>query len=237
MAVTGKGILGWRGKTGLSAYELALKNGFVGTEQDWLATLGTSSHFTEDKTLYTTKVQNEKTLDLPNAYTSNSFIDIYVEGNRLDSSMYSIDTSTRKINLTNALPVVGTKVEIVCLTMSTNTLEVSETIHEGSTNKIAAGTKAVYDFVKEEVPKIINDNTPSTNNSYSSNKVDSLLSAKLDTSNIQVITGSVPSIGAGATNITDLNYPAGFDKNNTLIIAHTCMHCQCKKYTNYISFC
>lgn len=226
MAVTGKGLLGWIGPSGLSAYEVALKNGFVGTEQDWLATLGTSSHFSEDKTLYTTKVQNEKTLDLPNAYTSNSFIDIYVEGNRLDSSMYSIDTSTRKINLTNALPVVGTKVEIVCLTMSTNTLEISETINEGATNKTSAGTKAVYDFVKAEVPKVIDNNTTSVNKTYSSTKIVDMISSvnididkKMNSDAIKVLTGSSGSIAAGETSIVDINYPTGFDKSNTVIIS------------------
>lgn len=34
-----KGEAGIDGKDGLSAYELALKNGFVGTEEEWIASL------------------------------------------------------------------------------------------------------------------------------------------------------------------------------------------------------
>lgn len=220
--------LGFKGERGYSAYEIAKLNGFVGTEQDWLATLGTSSHFSEDKTLYTTTTTNEKTLALPNAYTSNSFVDIYVEGNRLDSSMYSIDTVTRKINLTNALPVVGTKVEIVCLTMSTNALEISETIHEGATNETSAGTKAVYDYVEAKITglDLINDNSISTTKTYSSNKianmfssVNSNIAAKLNNDSVNVLTGSAGSVGAGETLIVDIAYPTGFNKANTVIIS------------------
>lgn len=229
-----KGTLGFKGARGYSAYEIAVQNGFFGTEQDWLATLGTSSHFSEDKLLYTTTKANENTLDLPSEYTSNSFIDIYVEGNRLDSSRYSINTSTRKITLTNTLPVVGTKVEIVCLTMSTNTLEISETVHAGATNKTSAGTKAVYDYVEKraseletELPgTIISDNTTSTNKTYSSVKIVDMISVvntdidtKLDRDAIKVLTGSSGSIGAGETAIVDINYPTGFNKSNTLVIS------------------
>ena len=221
-----KGSLGFKGERGYSAYEIAKQNGFLGTEQDWLATLGTSSHFSEDKLLYTTKTANETTLNLPSEYTSNSFVDIYVEGNRLDSSKYSINTSTKKINLTNPLPVVGTKVEIVCLTMSTNTLEISETIYEGATNETSAGTKAVYDFVKAEVPKIIDNNTTSVNKTYSSTKIVDMISEvntdidkKMNNDVIKVLTGTAGSIGAGETAIVDIAYPTGFNKSNTIVIS------------------
>ena len=225
-----KGSLGFKGERGYSAYEIAKQNGFLGTEQDWLATLGTSSHFSEDKLLYTTTKTNETTLDLPSEYTNNSFVDIYVEGNRLDSSKYSINTSTRKITLTNPLPVVGTKVEIVCLTMSTNTLEISESIYTGATNKTSAGTKAVYDFVKDEVAKIpeeiIDNDTTSVNKTYSSTKIVDMISVvntdmdkKLNNDAIKVLTGSSGSIGAGETSIVDINYPTGFNKSNTVVIS------------------
>lgn len=35
-----KGTVGFKGEKGDSAYDIAVKNGFEGTEQDWLATLG-----------------------------------------------------------------------------------------------------------------------------------------------------------------------------------------------------
>lgn len=37
-------IAGQRGKQGLSAYEIAVKNGFIGTEQEWLDSLKAESY-------------------------------------------------------------------------------------------------------------------------------------------------------------------------------------------------
>lgn len=37
--VTVKGVQGLSGGTGLSAYEVAVKNGFIGTETEWLNSL------------------------------------------------------------------------------------------------------------------------------------------------------------------------------------------------------
>ena len=224
MAVTGKGILGWRGPKGLSAYDIALQNGFVGTEKEWLSTLGTASHFTETKDVYVTKATNEEILSLPEDYLSSDFsmLNIYINGLRLTPDLYSINETARTITLTNPIVEVGTEIELVTLTVTTNDLPILETITADSTNDTATGTKAVYDFVTNEVKKvpsqIIDDTTASTSKVYSSNKVNSLLTSKLDTSNIQVITGQVSNIGAGATSITDIEYPTGFTKDNTLII-------------------
>ena len=41
-----KGVLGFKGETGMSAYELAVKNGYQGTEQEWI------DHFGLDLTDY-----------------------------------------------------------------------------------------------------------------------------------------------------------------------------------------
>lgn len=41
---------GLSGYDGLSAYEIAVQNGFVGTEQDWLATISSSTTFTHSFT-------------------------------------------------------------------------------------------------------------------------------------------------------------------------------------------
>lgn len=188
-----KGYLGYKGERGYSAYEIAVQQGFEGTVDDWLATLGTSSHFAEDKTIYTaTKGQTEFTL--PSAYTTNSFVEVYLEGQRLNSEQYTLDTTNRKIVLTNAIDVEGTKLEVVLLTMSTNSLPIVSTINADSTNDTAPGTKAVYDYVE------------------------GVKTTKLDKSNIAVLTGSVANIQAGTTAITDINYPAGFTKSNTVII-------------------
>ncbi len=224
MAVTGKGILGWRGPKGLSAYEIATQNGFVGTEQEWLSTLGTSSHFTESKTVYYTNNRNENILQLPETYLNKDFstLNLYINGMRILAQDYTINETARTITLSNPIVEIGTEVEMVVLTITTNDLPIMSTISTTSTNDTAPGTKAVYDFVTGEVAKvpsqIIDDTTASTNKVYSSNKVNSLLSAKLDTSNIKVLTGQVSNIGAGATSITDVEYPDGFTKDNTLII-------------------
>lgn len=227
-----KGVLGFKGERGYSAYELAVKNGFVGTEKDWLATLGTSSHFDRTITNLTTS-SSTTSLDLPSNYTSNSYIDVYKNGTRIDSNAYTINTSTRKINLTQAIES-GAKVEIVCLTMSTNELPITETISEASNNDSAPGAKAVYDYVEEkfstietEVPEaIINDNTTSTNKTYSSAKIVDMISyvnvdmdQKLNKNSIAVVTGSKSSIAAGNTEIVDVAYPTGFNKSNTIVIS------------------
>jgi hypothetical protein len=224
MAVTGKGILGWRGPKGLSAYDIALQNGFVGTEKEWLSTLGTSSHFTEDKTTYYTNDRNESILQLPDSYLNKDFstLNLYINGMRILAQDYTINETARTITLSNPIVEIGTEVEMVVLTITTNDLPIMSTISAGSTNDTAPGTKAVYDFVTGEIKKvpsqIIDDTTASTSKVYSGNKVNSLLNGKLDTSNIQTLTGTVSNIGAGATSITDIEYPAGFTKDNTLII-------------------
>ena len=189
-----KGTLGFKGERGYSAYEVAVQNGYEGTVQDWLATLGTSSHFTEDKKVYTaTKGQTE--FALPNTYTNSSYVSVYVEGQRLNSEQYTLDTTNKKIILNNAIDVAGTKVELVVLIMSTNDLPIVSTINSEATNNTAPGTKAVYDYVEE------------------------VRTSKFNKSNIAVLTGTVTDIKAGETTTTDINYPMGFTKDNTFIIS------------------
>lgn len=140
-----RGALAYKGERGYSAYEIAVKNGFIGTEQDWLATLGTASHFNEETEVYTS-IANQKVFNLPSAYTSNSFVDIYINGMRLQSNRYTIDTTTEKITLDFTLDE-GATVEIVTLTMSTNDLPIVQTISESSTDNASPSAKATYDFV------------------------------------------------------------------------------------------
>lgn len=185
-----KGALGFKGPRGYSAYEIAKQNGFVGTEEQWLASIGTVNNFSEDETVYTTTQDNESVFTLPSGYTSNSVLEVYLDGVRLAREMYSIDTETMKVTLNN--PVVrGTKVEIVILSMITGTLPISNEINSASTNDTTAGSKAVYDA----------------------------LLTKLNDNDIQVTTGSIQNIAAGETKIADLNYPTGFTKANTHILS------------------
>lgn len=225
-----RGHLVVKGETGMSAYESALKNGFIGTEQDWLATLGTSSHFNESSIIHTSTA-GQTSFDLPSNYTSNSFIDVYVNGLRLNSNEYTINTSTQKINLVGVTLTVGQAVEIVVLTMATNALPIIETIKSDSTNEEAAGAKAVYTHVNSQVNAAetrVNTKITSTNSEVSSLKTEvstlksnttASLAKKFDTANIKVLTGSIAGIAAGGTKTADIAYPSGFTKDNTIIIS------------------
>ncbi|WP_288910809.1 hypothetical protein [uncultured Thomasclavelia sp.] len=112
-----KGVLAYKGERGYSAYEIAVQKGYIGTEEDWLNTLGTSSQVNINETEYVTTEVNEDEFDLPTAYISGSHLDIYIEGRKLVSSKYSIDTTNRKVTLTNPLGVVGTSIEFVVTTI------------------------------------------------------------------------------------------------------------------------
>ena len=184
-----QGTVGFKGEKGDSAYQVAVKNGFIGTEKDWLATLGTTNYVGETKATFVGS-QGQKEFGLPTGYTSESVIEVYIEGERLNSNEYTINTANRTMTLTNAISVNGTTVEIVLLAMASFELPIVETINASSTNDTTAGTKAIYDFVN----------------------------TKLNKSNIRTITGSVSGIGAGTTAIEDVDYPSGFTKANTLIV-------------------
>lgn len=188
-----RGTVGFKGEKGDSAYQVAVKNGFIGTEKDWLATLGTTNYVGETKATFI-GTQGQKEFGLPTGYTSESVVEVYIEGERLNANEYTINSTNRILTLTNAISVNGTTVEIVLLAMASYELPIVETINSSSTNETVAGTKAVYDFV---------------NNS---------LTSKLNKSNIQTLTGSTTGIGAGATITEDISYPSGFNKSNTLIV-------------------
>jgi hypothetical protein len=222
-----RGALCVKGERGYSAYQVAVQNGFIGTEQDWLSTLGTSSHFKEETTIVTSTA-GQTSLNLPSSYTSNSFIDVYVNGLRLTTSEYTINTSTKKINLVGVTLTAGQTVEIVVLTMATNALPIVETIDSNATNETAAGTKAVYNFVKTETnainTKVTADiNTMKTNNTTFTTSINNQISAfktevnnnvasKQNKSNVQAVTGVVSNIAVGATKTVDVAYPNGFTK-------------------------
>jgi len=203
-----KGTVGWKGERGYSAYEIAVQNGFKGTESQWLASLGTVNNFAGDESVYVTTTDNETTFDIPLDYTSNSVLEVYLDGVRLTNTMYTINNSARTITLNN--PVVkGTKVEMFVLSMLTGSLPISEDINSASTNETTAGSKAIYDFVNTEIQEtqvmFIN-----------------IANTKFDNSNIHILPGSIPSIGAGATKTVDINYPSGFTKDNTHILSKMC---------------
>lgn len=184
-----KGTVGFKGEKGDSAYQIAVKNGFIGTEKDWLATLGTTNYVGETKATFVGS-QGQKEFGLPTGYTSESIVEIYIEGEKLNANEYAINSANRTLTLTNAISVNGTTVEIVLLAMSSFEFPIVETINSSSTNDTAAGTKAVYDLVN----------------------------TKFNKSNIKTLTGSTSGIGAGTTIMEDTSYPSGFNKSNTLIV-------------------
>lgn len=147
-----RGVLGFkgeRGEHGYSAYEIAVQHGFVGSEADWLASIGKSSKFNISKTLYIS-LEGQTQFNIPNSYDANSFIDIYIDGLKLTASEYTLDTTNDKIVMANALSA-GAEVEVVVLTMSTNNLPIVTSINETSTYETAAAAKAVYDALINQI--------------------------------------------------------------------------------------
>lgn len=159
-----RGHLAYKGERGYSAYEIAVQNGYVGTEQDWLATLGTTSHFSEDSIIHTSTA-DQTVFALPTCYTSNSFIDVYVNGLRLNSSEYTVNVENCDITLTKALSA-GAEVEIIVLTMSTNNLPIVTKINKDSTDTTVPSSKTVYDYLDVYYDEITSekffDNTSNT---------------------------------------------------------------------------
>ena len=141
-----KGVLGFKGERGYSAYEIAVQNGFVGSEKQWLATIGTANNLTDNESVYITQTDNESVFDLPDEYISNSVIEVYLDGVRLSNTMYTVDIDARTITLTNPV-ILGTAVEIKVLSLIATETPISDEINSASTNETTAGSKAVYDLV------------------------------------------------------------------------------------------
>lgn len=142
-----KGYLAIKGEQGLSAYEVAVANGFEGSEQDWLATLGTSSFFSQFPESYTT---TESTTDfiLPEEYIDGCFVDVYVDGLHIPSSGYTITEEDNDYIVRFDTPVEsGKTVELVVTQITTNNLPISDTLDDSSTNETASGSKVVYDTI------------------------------------------------------------------------------------------
>lgn len=162
------GSLVYKGETGLSAYELAVQNGYTGSVTDWLATLGTSSHFDRTSVVYETEEADQTVFDLPTGYTSSCFIEVFVAGKKEKDEDITIDVTEQTVTLTNAVATVGTEVEVVMTLMSTNELPISDTIGDYSTNLTASGTKSVYDYIEDK--KATSISSSSTNDTFATPK-------------------------------------------------------------------
>ena len=140
-----RGVLAYKGERGYSAYEVAVKNGYVGSEKDWLAQLGKTSHFFRDRIIHIS-VDGQTSFDIPSEYTSNSYIDVYINGLRLNPNEYVLNLDTQKIELIDIELDAGAVIEIVILTMSTNDLPIVSVIDDEATNETTPSTKAVHDY-------------------------------------------------------------------------------------------
>lgn len=136
-----RGVLGFKGERGYSAYEIAVQKGFRGTEQDWLATLGTSSHLEEHSEIITVAEQTD-TFTLPNYYSEiDSILEVFVDGTKIPQSDLTIGDTT--VTLKNPVEVSKT-VELYITKSSTNELPIVTVIDEEATDKTAPSTKSVY---------------------------------------------------------------------------------------------
>ena len=151
-----KGYLGYKGEQGLSAYEVAVANGYTGTVDEWLKSLGTSSMFSQFTTSHST---TEETTDfeLPEGYIDGSIINVYIDGSYIAPSEYSIVKENDEFVLRfNEAVTSGHTVEISALNISTNNLPISSSLNSESTNETASSSKVVYDTiigVQNTIPK------------------------------------------------------------------------------------
>ena len=147
-------MLGFKGERGYSAYEIAVQNGFIGSEKDWLAQLGTSNAYSQDSTIYTTTQANQTLFQLPESYTSNAIMSIYVDGVKINENDYTIDAIEHTITLTKPVAEVGSKVEIVTTTMAVTELPIVSEVNTSSTDNTAPSAKCLYLINKDLTEKI-----------------------------------------------------------------------------------
>lgn len=131
-----RGVLIYKGEKGDSAYQVAVKNGFQGTESQWLSTLGSSVYLSKDSTVYVATA-DQTVFTLPDSYSNVCCLDVFVNGFKLAQNAYTIDYDTKTITLETALDE-GTEVEVVVYYMSSALMPVTDNINQNSTNKDAA---------------------------------------------------------------------------------------------------
>lgn len=148
-----RGVLGFKGERGYSAYEIALQNGFIGTEKEWLSQLGVSKTFEQKKEIYTSTA-GQTAFDISNIYISGDFIDVYVNGFKLNANEYEVNVETRQVVLVGLVLEEGQTVEIVATTTSSSELPIVTNINQSSTDETVPSTKAVYDHFEQFINTI-----------------------------------------------------------------------------------
>ena len=195
-----KAKLGFKGERGYSAYEIAVQNGYKGTEQDWLATLGTSSHLTQDTVSYTS-IEGQTEFNLPANYTNDTFVDVYVDGIRLTSDDYFV--SNNKVVLDEGL-TEGKTVEIVEMTMSTNSLPIVTEVNSESTDDTVPSTKTVYGIKQKTDNNTTSISTLTTNLGTLENTITNLEnSVSTNTSNINTLNTNLSEVSSKVENISE----------------------------------
>ena len=201
------GSLVYKGEPGLSAYELAVQNGYEGTLDEWLRSLGTSSMFNQYSASYTT-TESTTDFELPEEYIEGGFVDVYVDGLHIKSSEYSVANENNSYLVRfNTAVSSGKSVELLTTMISTQNLPISDTTASTSTNDTASGSKAVYDYVGDyiESKKSSTINEGSTNDTISTSKaVYDYVQVMLDTiypvgSIYMSVNSANPSIWFGGT--------------------------------------
>ena len=139
-----RGVLGYKGERGYSAYEIACKNGFIGTEKEWLSQLGTSKTFEQKKEVFTSTA-NQTTFDISNIYIFKDFVDVYVNGFKLNANEYEVNTETRQVTLVGLTLEEGQTVEIITTTTSSSELPIVTNLTASANDETVPSAKAVLD--------------------------------------------------------------------------------------------
>ena len=146
--------LGFKGERGYSAYEIAVLNGFVGSEQAWLAQIGSSKSSSKDLAVYTTTREGETEFDLPDSYTKDDVVEVYVDGRKLESTEYEINAAERKVKLKSPIERSGAEVKISVVKVVD--LPIVDELNESSSENTAPSAKTVFKL-KQELEKMIKE--------------------------------------------------------------------------------
>lgn len=204
-----KGTVGWKGERGYSAYDVAVQNGFKGTERDWLASLGTAEYLSRvEETIIPTT--SDISLVFASNISSTDIVDVYLDGKKLAQDKYTINRMSNVITFDYQLST-GNTVLLSILKARTAELPIVTTIGDTSSDDTAPSAKTLNTIKKDLEQKI----------DYAKNDIADLQyvsELKLNKESIKVVTGSYQNILMGETVIVDINYPEGFTKSNTLIL-------------------
>ena len=99
---------------GYSAYEVAVRNGFEGSEEAWLRSLAGSGGYKKMTKYYRTTSERESRFALPYSYTRLCMLDVFVNGFKLNEEEYQIEEKDSRyfVVLSKALDVLGSVVEM-----------------------------------------------------------------------------------------------------------------------------